>query len=475
MNAYSSNTTAYARAYIASDSGTVTIKGNTKSHPTYSYRFGNYNTPIVDWFRLNIDQQQVYKADSAISTSACNMFEVCNFANDTRIQLNMQRITLDANGNNVSVGVRCILTGQNGSTTAVNYNTFQNASCENVYNNSNAVFTANGVCNITGANTNQNGAGMTVYGTSNVTLNGANVRIYGNTTTGNGGGICISDSATLTLNGCYIGATSASSAATSGNGGHSNYAGTHGGGIYQDAGNNTLTINAGTKIFYNYTANCGGGIFSYGGTTTINGVEVKYNSSSSHGGGIWCNHAINFATSGSINIASNVAGINGANGCGGGIYLENGGTTTLNNANIIIENNQAWRGGGIAVYTGARLIVQNATIRNNSCVKRTDYWYYGGGIWAAQAGSPATGNEGLIISGGKIYGNSAAAGGGVGAYNCKAKISGGNIYNNTANGRDATQSNGGGGGVFMETYYNQNSVDYGTGIMSTLEMTGGYI
>ena len=77
----------------------------------------NYNTPIVDWFRLNIDQQQVYKADSAISTSACNMFEVCNFANDTRIQLNMQRITLDANGNNVSVGVRCILTGQNGSTT----------------------------------------------------------------------------------------------------------------------------------------------------------------------------------------------------------------------------------------------------------------------------------------------------------------------------------------------------------------------
>ena len=203
----------------------------------------------------------------------------------------------------------------------------------------------------------------------------------------------------------------------------------------------TLNINKGTKLINNNHAHCsslyeaGGAVYCNGGTVNMYGGVISGNKS-------WY---------------------------GAGIHI-NGDNSTMNMNGGEIRGNEATKhdrgngGGGIAVTQGATLNMHEGTVANN---KSTGSKGVGGGILIGETAfiqTTTVEKSELIMSGGKIHGNTATLDGG-GIYiqcNCIGTIKKGEITNNSCTGTGVmggAEGAYGGGGI----YVNGSRYDFNTG------------
>jgi hypothetical protein len=221
---------------------------------------------------------------------------------------------------------------------------------------------------ITGGSTGQGGNGGGVQNFGALTLIG--VSLTGNSA-GYGGGVYNSANGTLTLSACSV---------------YSNTATVEGGGIYSNGG--TVNIVSGSNVYSNSAAS-GGGIFNVSGSTlsirdssriysnsattgdgggiwnagqlTMSGGKIDGNSAGvGYGGGLYQTYSTASASLTNVSLTNNSA--NGANGKGGGFYLDQG-SLTLNTCTV--SGNKAPFGNGGAWKTGSTYTAINCTITDN--------------------------------------------------------------------------------------------------------------
>jgi len=216
-----------------------------------------------------------------------------------------------------------------------------------------------------------------------------------------GGGVTVDYGSNFIMNGGKI----------SGNSNTSNYGG--GGGVCIIGG--SFTMNDG-EISYN-NSTLGGGIYisSYTfGSVSINGGIIT-NNSANNGGGIYI---LNYPVSNSQpvpvsmnggEISCNVSIGTGAFSGGGGVYIFYG-NFTLNNGKISgnVSNSVGFYGGGAGVYIAyGSFIMKNGEISGNTHLG-SNTLNGGGGIHMTNGDSSS--RTSFRMSGGVIYGNSAASG-----------------------------------------------------------------
>ena len=248
-----------------------------------------------------------------------------------------------------------------------------------------------------------------------------------------------------------------------------------GGGI-NIASDTTVVLDGGTAVSGN-SGERGGGIAVGGQSSTVGGklilknCKIHDNSADGCGGGIFCEDGgktVEVEISGdSVEIYSNKSENSNDDGWrgGGGIRVGNRGKVTMNGGKIY-SNSVKTKGAGVRVKGTSAVFIMNAgEIYGNTC--NND----GGGVWSENT---------FTMSGGTIRGNSASNGGGVymngGTFTVKedaqidgntASTTGGGVYTN--------------GGTFTMTGNAQivgNSAPTGGGAYvfdGTLDMQGGKI
>jgi len=148
---------------------------------------------------------------------------------------------------------------------------------------------------------------------------------------------------------------------------------------------------------------------------------------------------------------------------GGGVFISDGGTFTMQDNAKISSNNAVTRGGGVCVGSGI-FTMNGGTISDNTTVAKYYHYYYGGGgVYVSgtfsmlngkisdntsdyEGGGVKVGGGKFTLSGGEISGNTAERGGGgmyIGSNTCT--ISGGTISGNIANN---------GGGIYSSNTFN---------------------
>jgi LPXTG-motif cell wall-anchored protein len=206
--------------------------------------------------------------------------------------------------------------------------------------------------------------------------------VSANTATAVGGGIC-NWAGTVTVDASTVSANVATSS---------------GGGILNEA---TLNIQNGSTIggagAGNQATNYGGGISNWYGTVTVDASTVSANTVITYGGGIWNDGTLN------VQNGSTIGGAGAGNTAryGGGIFSDEGSTTTVD-ASTVSANSAADRGGGI--YNNQdTLNVQNGSI-----------------IGGAGAGNQARDGGGIYndfgtvgVDGSTVSANTATDGGGI--------------------------------------------------------------
>lgn len=246
----------------------------------------------------------------------------------------------------------------------------------------------------------EHGGGVFNQGTfkmTNATISGCTAT----NSTGHGGGLCADASATLTR--AII----------------KNNTADLGGGVFVGEPN-ALTMDADTQIIYNtakkgkndvFSRGSGGGIYVFNGASlTLNGGTISGNTAT-NGGGIGGEGALTL--NGSVVISDNTA-----TNDGGGLYLYEYATFTINDGTI--SGNKATHGGGAAFNTSPRgLTINGGTITGNTANN-------GGGIYNASGHiaesfidalskehvyNPSKGPV-LNLNGGTISGNTARTRGG---------------------------------------------------------------
>jgi len=115
------------------------------------------------------------------------------------------------------------------------------------------------------------------------------------------------------------------------------------------------------------------------------GVDVFY-AGYEDGGGIFV------FNSDSVTLNNSIVTMNTATSSGGGIF--NADTLTINNSTIS-DNTSGWDGGGIGIGSGAILVLNNTTVSNNV----GNYGIYNGGGDVTINNSTISGNEGGIANG----------------------------------------------------------------------------
>ena len=216
----------------------------------------------------------------------------------------------------------------------------------------------------------QSGTGGGIYATGDddagvcsITVNEGLIR-NNEAVGGNGGGIALHRSSVCTINGGTITGNAAKRSETDTAG--------YGGGVFMSA-TAKLTVNGGT-IFRNQAYN-GGGIYTTGDKgvkCTVQGGDITRNTAACHGGGIMV------AGLSEVLIQGGIICENTAEEDGGGIYV--GSTsgratvtitkTTINGKPTVgeVKNNTADNGGGVYVFRGGELIVNEGHIINNTAV-----------------------------------------------------------------------------------------------------------
>ena len=143
-------------------------------------------------------------------------------------------------------------------------------------------------------------------------------------------------------------------------------------------------------------------------------------------------------------------------GLGGGIFMSNSGTLTLNRCTVT-GNNATTSGGGIYLSNSATLHLHYSTVRNNGAAT-------GGGIYIFDSGT-------LNMIGSTVNGNAATDGGGI--YNGTSGTV--NTTSSTIDGNTATSE---GGGIYnnatvtaINNTFSANSADVGGGIYNAFTAT----
>jgi CSLREA domain-containing protein len=202
-------------------------------------------------------------------------------------------------------------------------------------------------------------------------------------------------------------------------------------------GNNLLTIDAGnTSRIFNISQSSAG--VNLNGMKLMNGNALGTNVG--EGGAIYSEGSL---TMNELWITNNTAEY-----YGGGIFINSAGANYLSGTNLLISENSAENGGGIAMSSNGDLFLQGVSIRGNIASDGASNGL-GGGIYIANAGV-GTSTPTIDFS---YIGNNTAANGGGGifladnalllvkrstvAYN-EAKRYGGGIYVNSASGSSAT-------------------------------------
>ena len=236
------------------------------------------------------------------------------------------------------------------------------------------------------------GSGGGILNDSLGNLTVTNSRIAGNTASRAGGGIEDNSRAGTTFRIDSVMLANNVTGAAPGNGG-----GVH------ITGNGDLEISSSTVVG-NEAAAEGGGLWNGAGTMSVTNTNITDNRAAGAdadqgGGGI-------FNLSGTLNVANSSITMNqatGASGSGGGILNDAGGSLSV--ASSLISGNRASRaGGGIEDNSGAGTTfrVSNTEISGNATGNAPGN---GGGIHITGAGD-------LLIEGGAVSGNEAAAEGG---------------------------------------------------------------
>ncbi len=267
------------------------------------------------------------------------------------------------------------------------------------------------------------GTGGGIWNGSGGTLTVSSSSITENTATSGGG---IEDASGTGLGVTLTSVTLDSNVATTGSGG----------GLHIADGDANIT---GGTISGNSAAAEGGGIWNGSGSLTLDGGTLINNDTASGmgGGGIF-NDSGTVTTSSTVRINTNHA--DGADGSGGGIFNNTGGTLALT-ATTLSGNTANRAGGGIEDNsgTGGDVTLETVTIQNNVASGDSNGPGNGGGLHVTGAGD-------VTITGGTVNGNSAASeGGGLWNGTGTMTIDGTTINANTASGDSATD---GGGGIF---------------------------
>jgi len=318
-----------------------------------------------------------------------------------------------------------------------------------------------------------NGAGIMVDGSSPLTLTGA-VHIFDNTATGAGGGIMVAAGSHLFLNSSNIniGHTTSALGNTAARGGGVSIDGTLtwiNGNIFNNrAIGTTVTTGLGGGIHFGHpdaslvmqgtsaknisgnTARNGGGVHWSQGTWNVSGqtgnINIANNHVTSRGGGLYMSNGRTLTMNNRWTISDNSATGWGLSDGGGGVWLDNIGTVLTINGGFITENdafcagniNSGGFGGGVHVFGGALLDLISGEITNNHADA------IGGGIMAQSATAPA----GVVftMSGGTINNNTADNGGG----GLSLGVSFSNDSYATMTGGDITENRAShGGGVWL--------------------------
>jgi len=226
---------------------------------------------------------------------------------------------------------------------------------------------------VSGNTANGDGGGVWVNG-GEFTMSGS-AKVTGNTATSNGGGVYTGDG-TFTMNGGTV---------------SDNNAGWAGGGVFVNSGSGTFNMKGGTVS--GNTADGGSGVYVDGGTLKMEGGVVSDNNAVNNGGGVFITNGSTFTMNGSAKLTDNTAG-----GDGGGVYLDDGTFTMSGNAKI--SNNETTYGSGGGVYVGSgAFAMQGGAVSNNTATSN------GGGVY--------TGDGTFNMEGGSVTGNTAVDGGGV--------------------------------------------------------------
>ena len=247
-----------------------------------------------------------------------------------------------------------------------------------------------------------------------------------------------------------------------------------GGGVYVQQGGTFKMHNSSAII--SCSANKGGAIFVNGATVNITNCTLKGNEAVSDGGAIYAQKE--GSTASTVTISGGTIGgtgtdeknkVTGKWHFGGGIFVDNDCTLTLDSVRII--GNEAWRAGGVRANRST-VKMTNCTIKNNKTTGDDDS---GGGVYTfmgklTMTGCTITGNEAATNGGGlnvegtatnitncTFTGNTAKNGGGI--YTKKEEgtpptvtISGGTIGGtdtDKANKAAGTGSDGNGGGIYI--------------------------
>lgn len=272
-----------------------------------------------------------------------------------------------------------------------------------------------------------------------------------------------------------------------------------GGGVY--VGGGTFEMHDSSKIT-GCSANKGGAIFVNGATVNITNGTLKGNEAAEAGGAIYAQKQKDGPTS-TVTISGGTIGgtgtgeknkVTGKWHFGGGIFVNDGCTLTLNSVQII--GNEAWRAGGVRANRST-VNMTNCTIKNNKTTGDDDSG--GGGVYTfmgrlTMTGCTITGNEAATNGGGlNVEGtttnitnctftrNTAKNGGGI--YTIKTDsypvvtISGGTIGDTDMDSANkATGSDGNGGGIYVGEFCTlrlQDSTDSGVRIIGNQAAKGG--
>ncbi|UTC52314.1 hypothetical protein ABH09_08035 [Treponema sp. OMZ 803] len=248
-----------------------------------------------------------------------------------------------------------------------------------------------------------------------------------------------------------------------------------GGGVYVQQGGTFKMHNSSAII--SCSANKGGAIFVNGATVNITNCTLKGNEAVSDGGAIYAQKE--GSTASTVTISGGTIGgtgtdeknkVTGKWHFGGGIFVDNDCTLTLDSVRII--GNEAWRAGGVRANRST-VKMTNCTIKNNKTTGDDDSG--GGGVYTfmgrlTMTGCTITGNKADTNGGGlnvegtttnitncTFTGNTAKNGGGI--YTKKIEstpptvtISGGTIGGtdtDKANKATGTGSDGNGGGIYV--------------------------
>jgi len=321
-----------------------------------------------------------------------------------------------------------------------------------------AIFTMHGGL-ITDNQAGTHAGGLELIGNAIFTMYGG--AITENEATNAGGGINVGAGATATMHGGEI---------------SGNVAGTHSGGVVIN--NGSLTIHGGTISNNEANTHAGGvGLIAANSTFTMTGGTIggdtpAYANTAVNGGGVWVGNGATFTMNG----ADAVIRGNVAAETGGGVRVQNSGSTFTMYNGAISHNHGGANSGGVIVSEEAVFTMYDGRIHHNTAGGS------GGGVNVNSLGGTGIGGW-FVMRGGVIDYNSTGSGGGGGG--------GVRVFAGTFTMYDGViRNNAGniGGGVSVREYfymhggaiYGNTTTSRGGGValessLTTMTMTGGII